>query len=282
MDFDREAARRAGYTEEEIDAYLRQQNQPATQAAPAAPTTTNFDREAARKAGYTDEEIDAYLSGAPAAATSQGAPGSIYGLAAPAVTAYGYSQPTGLKPLAQGAGQLAGQGLKAMAARPLWTNIGDIAGVASHGVPYGSIARSAVQAATANPAQAADVLAKGMEIARQAPGIARQLGTGLVRGAARVAGPVGLAANLYEAAPYLSQVGPALATGQPQQNMRDARRSMLNAPTPAPLTRQEAENLMASGDQRMIEIYKNDAELANLIRRKAAERVMGPVAPGQF
>jgi hypothetical protein len=39
---------------------------------------------------------------------------------------------------------------------------------------------------------------------------------------------------------------------------------------------------MASGDQRMIEIYKNDAEVANLIRRKAAERVMGPVAPGRF
>lgn len=224
----------------------------------------------------TDADIDEAARSIGAQPTSE--PGSIYGLAAPAVTAYGYSQPTGLKPLAQGAGQMAGQGLKAMAGRGLVTNIADVAGVVSHGVPYGSIARSAA----ANPAQAADVLAKGMEIARQAPGVARQLGTGLLRGAARVAGPVGLAANVYEAAPYLAQVGPALATGQPQQSMRDARRSMLNAPTPAPLTRQEAENLMASGDQRMIEIYKNDAELANLIRRKAAEKVMGPVAPGRF
>lgn len=228
----------------------------------------------------TDADIDEAARNLAAQPTTDAS--SLYGLAAPAVTGYGYSQPTGLKPLAQGAGQLAGQGLKAIAARPLLTNIGDVAGVVSHGVPYGSIARGAVQAATANPAQAADVLAKGMEIARQAPGVARQLGTGLVRGAARVAGPVGLAANVYEAAPYLAQVGPALATGQPQQSMRDARRSMLNAPTPAPLTRQEAENLMASGDQRMIEIYKNDAELANLIRRKAAEKVMGPVAPGRF
>lgn len=261
---------------------MRQQNQPAAQTEPAAPTTTNFDREAARKSGYTDEEIDAYLSGSPAAATSQGAPGSIYGLAAPAVTAYGYSQPTGLKPLAQGAGQLAGQGLKAIAGRGLATNVADIAGVVSHGVPWGSVARGAVQAATTNPAQAADVLSKGMEIARQVPGVTRQLGTGLLRGAARVAGPAGMAYNLYEAAPYIQQGGQELASGAAQQRMRDARRSMLNAPTPAPLTRQEAENLMASGDKRMIEIYKNDAELANLIRRKAAERVMGPVAPGQF
>ena len=272
MAFDREAARQAGYTDEEIDAYLRGQAQP--KAAPAV--TPGFDRSAAKAAGYSDAEIDAYL-----AESSPDPIGSIYSLTAPAITAYGYSQPTGLKPLAQGAGQLAGQGLKAIAGRGLVANAIDIAGVASHGVPYASIARNAVSAATANPAQAADVLSKGMEIARQAPGVARQLGTGLVRGAARVAGPVGMAANVYEAAPYLAQVGPALATGQPQQSMRDARRSMLNAPTPAPLTRQEAQNLMASGDQRMIEIYKNDAEVANLIRRRAAERVL-PVAPGQF
>jgi len=102
-----------------------------------------------------------------------------------------------------------------------------------------------------------------------------------LRGAARIAGPAGLAYDVYEAYPYLQEanVGQRTATGEVRQTMNQARRAPLNAPTPAPLSTQEATNLYQSGDQRLIDIYKNDAELSNLIRRKAAERVLGPVAP---
>jgi hypothetical protein len=103
----------------------------------------------------------------------------------------------------------------------------------------------------------------------------------LAVGAARVAGPVGLAYDVSQAMPYLEQaeVGRRTQSGEVGQMMRQARRAQLNAPTAAPLTAQEAANLVASGDQRMMQIYKEDAELKNLMRRKAAEKVLGPVAP---
>ena len=62
MAFDREAARAAGYSDAEIEAYLRQQGEPApASAAPAATSAAGFDREAARAAGYSDAEIDQFL-----------------------------------------------------------------------------------------------------------------------------------------------------------------------------------------------------------------------------
>lgn len=102
----------------------------------------------------------------------------------------------------------------------------------------------------------------------------------VARTAARVAGPAGLAYDIYEAYPYYQQanVPQRLATGEVRQTMNQARMAPLNAPTPAPLTAQEAQNLYQSGDQRLINIYQNDAELKNLMRRRAAERVL-PVAP---
>jgi len=107
----------------------------------------------------------------------------------------------------------------------------------------------------------------------------------LLKGAARVAGPVGMAANLYEAAPYLEKAGPELSSGAAQGRMADAQRMMLNRPTPAPLTPQEASNLLQSDDARTINIYGGRASLEALVksgvRQKAASRVLGPVAPGQ-
>lgn len=116
------------------------------------------------------------------------------------------------------------------------------------------------------------------------PGKLAQVGKVLgpvARGAARVAGPAGLAYDIYEAYPYYEQanVPERLASGEIRQTMNQARRAPLNAPTPAPLSQQEAQNLYQSGDQRLIDIYKNDAALKDLIRRKAAEKVLGPVVP---
>jgi hypothetical protein len=107
----------------------------------------------------------------------------------------------------------------------------------------------------------------------------------LAVGAARVAGPVGMAANLYEAAPYLEQAGPELTSGRAKNRMVEAQQMMLSRPTPAPLSPQEASNLLQSDDQRTINIYGGRAHLEALvksgIRQKAASKVLGPIAPGQ-
>ena len=136
----------------------------------------------------------------------------------------------------------------------------------------------------ANPQFAANA-AKYVEAT---PGMLAQAGR-MVRplavGAARVAGPVGMAANLYEAAPYLEQAGPELTSGRAQNRIAQAQQTMLNRPTPQPLTPQEASNLLQSDDQRTINIYGGRAHLEALvksgIRQKAASRILSPVAPGQ-
>lgn len=96
----------------------------------------------------------------------------------------------------------------------------------------------------------------------------------MLRGAARVAGPAGLAYDIYEAAPYLAQGGQELQSGQAVQRMRQGRQALMNAPTPAPLTDKEVANLLASGDQRLINIYGGEQALQERIRRKAAQRVL--------
>lgn len=132
--------------------------------------------------------------------------------------------------------------------------------------------------------------AKAANFTQAAPGMLTQAGRvlrPLAVGAARIAGPAGMAYNIYEAAPYLEQanIGQRTQSGEVGQMMRDARRAMLNAPTPAPLSPQEAGNLLASGDERTINIYGGRARLQEIIngaiRQKAASKVLGPVAPGQ-
>jgi hypothetical protein len=107
----------------------------------------------------------------------------------------------------------------------------------------------------------------------------------LLKSAARVAGPVGMAANLYEAAPYLEQAGPEASSGRAQNRMAEAQRMMLSRPTPQPLSPQEASNLLQSDDQRTINIYGGRANLEALVRsgikQRAASRILSPIAPGQ-
>ena len=102
MAFDRDAARAAGYSDAEIDAYLRQQGEPApVNAAPAAaPAVSGFDREAARAAGYTDQEIDQFLNTGTEseASTSDGADTTLLGTMAQATLPAAMRGPVGIKP----------------------------------------------------------------------------------------------------------------------------------------------------------------------------------------
>lgn len=92
----------------------------------------------------------------------------------------------------------------------------------------------------------------------------------IARGALKVAGPAGMAYNMYEAGQMAreTQLGEKLAGGQGQR-AEQAFRNM-NTQYGAPISPQEEQNVMASGSQRDIQA---------LIRRKAAQRVLGPVAP---
>jgi len=135
-----------------------------------------------------------------------------------------------------------------------------------------------------NP-QFASTAAKYVEATPSALAQAGRMVRPLAVGAARVAGPVGMAANLYEAAPYLEQAGPELSSGRAQNRIAEAQRMMLDRPTPAPITPKEASNLLASGDERTINIYGGRARLDQIVksgvRQHAASKILGPVAPGQ-
>lgn len=99
----------------------------------------------------------------------------------------------------------------------------------------------------------------------------------LAVGAARVAGPVGTAMQVAEAMPYMeqSQIGQRTRTGEVGQLMRGSRNMMLNQPTAQPLSPVEAENLLGSGNRRMMDIYGGEEALRMAVRRKAAQKVLG-------
>jgi hypothetical protein len=112
-------------------------------------------------------------------------------------------------------------------------------------------AQMAAQAArTAAPAEASMMARAGQMASQYAPAMRAGLGM-----AGRLAGPAGLAYSAYQAAPELAAAGQQLNLGQAQQRMRQAQQAPLSMPTPAPLSAQEANNLLASGDERTINIY---------------------------
>lgn len=102
MAFDRDAAKAAGYTDAEIQAYLQQQAQPAPAGAVTepAPAASGFDREAARAAGYTDAEIEQFLkSGTESVAgTYDASEPTLLGTVAQATLPAAMRGPTGIKP----------------------------------------------------------------------------------------------------------------------------------------------------------------------------------------
>jgi len=88
--------------------------------------------------------------------------------------------------------------------------------------------------------------------------------------AGKALGPLGTAFDIYEAGQLAreTQLGERLQQGQGQR-AEQAFRNM-NTQYGGPISPQEEQNVMANGSQRDIQA---------LIRKKAAERVLGPVAP---
>ena len=108
----------------------------------------------------------------------------------------------------------------------------------------------------------------------EVPGLLTQAGRAaapVARTALRALGPAGLAYDVYEAMPYLEKAGPELTSGAAQNRMIQAQNMMVNRPTPAPLNPEEAANLLASGDQRTIEIYGGAQRLAQAAAARAPQ-----------
>ena len=105
----------------------------------------------------------------------------------------------------------------------------------------------------------------------------------VLRGAARVAGPVAMAADIYQAQQFAeeSQLGQRLAQGEGAIAPK-AFRSM-NVPYGSGFTDtmspDQASAVLESGSERDITAFGGRDRLRELIRLKAAERVLGPVAP---
>jgi len=304
---------------QQISEANRANQQAAAQAAERPADPPGFNRDAARQAGYTDEEIDAYLRNpqahTPQAETlGQEARGLAQILAVPAAAAVNYALEN---PVTTAAGlygaykgsQLANAAIDRLRAPPAGAMppagqpgspsnpIGSSSGAAPRQIPINvqppapatspildaqgrPMVRPAPVAPVATaPAAPGPVVPPGGPapvsaapsggVINRATDIVKQLALQKVApalgAAARIAGPVGLGYSIYEASPYIQQGGQELASGAAQNRMREAQRSVLNAPTPAPLTRQEAQNLIASGDQRLIGIYRNDPEVARLL-----------------
>lgn len=118
-----------------------------------------------------------------------------------------------------------------------------------------------------------EFMAQANRFTQAMPSTMQQMGRVLgpvARGAARVAGPVGMGMSLYDAGQMTRETNLGSRLGQGQgQRAEQAFRNM-NTQYGGPISPQEEQNVMASGSERDIQA---------LIRRKAAQRVLGPVAP---
>lgn len=102
----------------------------------------------------------------------------------------------------------------------------------------------------------------------------------IASGVARVAGPVGLGMNIYDAsqAARETELGPRLAQGQGRR-AQQAFRGMNQ--TYGPIAPDQAQAVLQSGSERDIAAFGGRDKLSEMIRLKAAEKVLGPIAPGQ-
>jgi hypothetical protein len=103
----------------------------------------------------------------------------------------------------------------------------------------------------------------------------------IARTAARIAGPVGMGMNLYDAGQMAreTQLGERLQQGQgklAQQAYRNGLGMTYQGPQLSPT---EAQNILSSGSQRDIKYFGGEDNLTKMIRQKAAEKVLGPIAP---
>jgi hypothetical protein len=136
-------------------------------------------------------------------------------------------------------------------------------------------------------AQDADAVATLNSLKSQAaaaPGTASRILKPLAQGALRVAGPVGMAANLYDAGQMAreTELGTRLAQGQGGRAEQAFRSGMGMTYQGPQLDAQQAQNVLQSGSERDIKYFGGADSLREQMRKKAAARVTGPVAPGQF
>ena len=105
----------------------------------------------------------------------------------------------------------------------------------------------------------------------------------VVRGALRVAGPVGMAMSLNDAGQMAreTELGSRLAQGQGSQAEQAFRSGMGMTYQGPQIDASQAQNVLQSGSARDIKYFGGQDNLREQMRRKAAARVSGPVAPGQ-
>jgi hypothetical protein len=210
-----------------------------------------FDVEAARAEGYSDEDIEKYIASQGQTMTGEAIP------ATPAVAeqvpmdrSNEYMGLAGAGAVGAGAA-LAG---KALILDPIRQGISNMM---SSAPTAGPVAPSPAPVASA-PAQQS----------------MRALGP-LARGAAKVAGPAGLALGVYDAGQMAreTELGSRLQQGQGQQAEQAFRK--LSAQYGNAMSPQEAQNVLASGSQRDIAAFGGADKLRELMRQKAAQRVLG-------
>jgi len=273
MAFDRAAAKASGYSDEEINAYLQanpevEKNTPPAPAgadAPPAPSTQvpDIDR--------TSEMMA--TAGLGAGAAISGAAGLAKDLISPAATAYGayklnqvanaainrMGQPIGGNPVPSGPVNPAVGTPASPIGSPTATNVPVTGAVAPESVPIQQVAQQTAR--TAAPAEASMMSRAGQLASQYAPAMRAGLGM-----AGRVAGPAGLAMGAYDAGQMAREtdLGGRLAGGQGQR-AQQASTNMLNRNvsgyTPNP---QEAQNILASGDERTINMYGGRLKLQGL------------------
>ena len=156
----------------------------------------------------------------------------------------------------------------------------DIAALAHGHPPYGSMIRNALPSASSflnKPL--AEAVPEYLQGLKQIPGQALNGAKNVIRGAGRLAGPIGLGMNAYDAAQYAqeAELGNRLAQGQGQtaeQNFRG-----LNTPINGPISPDEAQALLENGSPRDIEAAGGQARINALIRAAAAQKALQPIAP---
>lgn len=164
----------------------------------------------------------------------------------------------------------------------------DIAAMAHGHPPYGAMIRNALpNAADLIKKPLAESVPEYLQALKNVPSnalnSAKNAGSTILRGAGRVAGPIGLGMNAYDAAQYAqeAELGNRLAQGQGQQAQQNFRQlnpgygqGFVNNLTP-----EEATAIIQNGTPRDIEAMGGQAALNALIRQKAAAKALQPIAP---
>lgn len=189
------------------------------------------------------------------------------------ITAAAYGQPTGAAQAARDTAGAVRSGIGAVSRLPAGQVVADVAGMAGGVGPLGTAARLAGQGTQAAGTTIGDI-ASGLGSA------ARTAGNVGLRVAGRLAGPAGLAMGVKDAFDFAqeAQLGERLAQGQGRlagQAYRNLANQNVSGYIP---TAQEAANLLASGDERTIQIYGGRDRLKQIVdgamRGAAAQRVL--------